>query len=507
MDPSSVKTEAHDDIQHAPIRTDIEKTVPDCEEYAPPGKHDHPVPLAAFDPELEKRVLRKLDWHVPTLMAFFYLLAFLDRSNIGNAKIAGMAEDLHLTGDRYSWLLTIFYISYTLFEFQALMWKIVKPHKWATFLIFSWGLIASCQAATTNWQGMMALRFLMGIFEAGFGPGVPYLLSFFYRRHELGLRCGLFLSAAPLANTFAGALAYGITSGNAALANWRLLFLVEGVPVCAAAILAWFFVPDTPSSARFLTDEEKDVARARALQQLGEVERDNKVQWKELLATLLDVKAWFTALMYFSCNVSFSSLPVFLPTILKEMGFTAINAQGLTAPPFFASFLCTIVTTWIADRIQQRGLMIAGLSAIGGIGHVLLATCESVGVRYFGVFLAACGIFPSIANILPWVLNNQGSDTRRGGGIILLNLIGQCGPFLGTNIFPDSGAPRYIKGMSICAAFMFFTTVLALCLRLLLVYENRKLDKKFGPKLDAGPAKGGEIAAEDNYGAGFRYVL
>lgn len=110
-------------------------------------------------------------------------------------------------------------------------------------------------------------------------------------------------------------------------------------------------------------------------------------------------------LMYFSCNVSFSSLPVFLPTILKEMGFTAINAQGLTAPPFFASFLFTIVTTWVADRLQQRGLMIAGLSAIGGVGYVLLATCKSVGVRYFGVFLAAGGIFPSIANILPWVLS------------------------------------------------------------------------------------------------------
>lgn len=289
------------------------------------------------------------------------------------------------------------------------------------------GLVATCQAAVHNWQGMMALRFLMGVFEAGFGPGVPYLLSFFYRRHELGLRCGLFLSAAPLANTFAGALAYGITSGHAAIANWRLLFLVEGLPVCAAAILAWFFVPDKPSSARFLNEEEKDVARRRALQQSGEAEREGKIQWKELFETLLDAKAWFTAvstlsgkddeniglifiipnlqLMYFSCNVSFSSLPVFLPTILKEMGFTAINAQGLTAPPFFASFLCTIATTWVADRLQQRGLMIAGLSAIGGVGYILCATCESVGVRYFGVFLAACGVFPSIANILPWVLS------------------------------------------------------------------------------------------------------
>ncbi|OQE25398.1 hypothetical protein PENSTE_c006G01172 [Penicillium steckii] len=496
-----------DEIQRAPPDPDLEKRIPSHEETGPVQPNQPVIAPAIIDPELEKRVLRKLDWRVPTLMGFFYLLAFLDRSNIGNAKIAGMEEDLNLDSQQYSWLLTIFYISYTVFEFQALMWKIVKPHQWAAFVVFSWGLVSTCQAATKNWQGMMALRFLMGAFEAGFGPGVPYLLSFFYRRHELGLRCGLFLSAAPLANTFAGALAYGITSGHAALANWRLLFLVEGLPVCAAAILAWYFVPDTPASARFLTEEEKDVARARGLQQAGEADREGKVQWKELAMTLLDAKAWFTAFMYFSCNVSFSSLPVFLPTILKEMGFTAVNAQGLTAPPFFASFLATIGTTWVADRIQQRGLMIAFLSMIGGVGYILCVACSSVGVRYLGVFLAACGIFPSIANILPWVLNNQGSDTRRGGGIILLNIIGQCGPFLGTNVFPDTEAPRFIKGMSICAAFMFFTTILALCLRTLLVWENRQLDKKYGPKVEADMTKPEAGLSEDNYGASFRYVL
>jgi MFS family permease len=111
--------------------------------------------------------------------------------------------------------------------------------------------------------------------------------------------------------------------------------------------------------------------------------------------------------MYFSCNVSFSSLPVFLPTILEEMGYSKINAQGLTAPPFFASFLVTVITPWVADRIQQRGLMIAALSLIGGVGYILCATCTTVGVRYFGVFLAACGVFPAIANILPWVLSKS----------------------------------------------------------------------------------------------------
>ena len=162
-------------------------------------------------------------------------------------------------------------------------------------LTVSRGVVATCQAAVQNWSGEMALRFLLGATEAAFGPGVPYLLSFFYRRHELGLRCGLFLSAAPLANTFAGALAYGITSGHSKLANWRLLFLVEGIPTILAAPLAWFFLPDCPAQAKFLTEEEKEVARARGLRQHGEAERSNGIVWKEIGLTLLDAKAWFTA--------------------------------------------------------------------------------------------------------------------------------------------------------------------------------------------------------------------
>ncbi|KAA8644402.1 hypothetical protein EYZ11_002777 [Aspergillus tanneri] len=418
-----------------------------------------------------------------------------------------MEEDLQIRGNRYSWLLTIFYISYTLFEFLALMWQVMPPHRWAAITVMSWGIVATCQAAAQNWQGMMALRFFLGMTEAAFGPGVPYLLSFFYRRQELGLRCGMFLSAAPLANTFAGALAYGITSGHSKLANWRLLFLVEGVPSCLAAFLAWFFLPDHPSSARFLTEEEKDVARARSIQRSGKSERVAGIDWKDLGRTLLDLKAWITALMYFSCNVSFSSLPVFLPTILKDMGFTSINAQGLTAPPYFVSFLFTIATTWLADRLQQRGLTITVMSVVGAVGYVLLATCTSVGVRYLGVFLAAAGVFPCIGNILPWVLNNQGSDTRRGMGIVLLNLIGQCGPFLGTNIYPERDGPRYVRGQSICAAFMFLTTILALSLRALLMWENRQLDKKHGTKAQREAKLGWNEVATENYGGGFRYVL
>lgn len=219
--------------------------------------------------------------------------------------------------------------------------------------------------------------------------------------------------------------------------------------------------------------------------------------------------------MYFSGNVAFSSLPVFLPTILKEMGFSSIDAQGLTAPPFFLSFLTTIGTTYLADRTQQRGITIATLTAIGGVGYVILAATTSVGARYFGVFLAAIGIFPAIGNVLPWVTNNQGSDTRRGAGIVILNVVGQCGPLLGTRMYPSSEGPRFVKGQSVCAAFMFFFCFLTLLLRTILVWENKKLDRKYGTvaqqrqAIHEAQARGeskGEVAVE-NYGPLFRYVL
>ncbi|KAL8943433.1 MAG: hypothetical protein Q9216_001071 [Gyalolechia sp. 2 TL-2023] len=248
------------------------------------------------------------------------------------------------------------------------------------------------------------------------------------------------------------------------------------------AIVAYFFLPVSPDKARFLTEEEALVAKARAVRQVGDVERVGGIVWKDILSTFLDPKAWFTAFMYFSTNVGFSSLPVFLPTILEDMGFSSINAQGLTAPPFFLSFLITILSVYVADKTQQRGFTVMLMSTIGFIGYVLLAAVETVGVRYLGVFLAAAGIFPSIANILPWVLNNQGSDTRRGTGIAILNIVGQCGPLLGTNIFPKNESPRYFKGMWVSAAFTLFTGFLALGLRTLLVWENKKLDSKYGPK-------------------------
>ncbi len=149
---------------------------------------------------------------------------------------------------------------------------------------------------------MMVCRTFLAIAEAGYGPGIPYLLSFFYMRNEIGLRCGIFLSAAPLATCFSGALAYGITSGHSALANWRLLFLVEGLPTICLAFVAFFFLPDSPEKARFLNADEKEVGKARAIRQVGMegVSRVGSVSLSDVGAALLDVKNWLTAVSFYS---------------------------------------------------------------------------------------------------------------------------------------------------------------------------------------------------------------
>ncbi|KAG5915069.1 hypothetical protein E4U53_004543, partial [Claviceps sorghi] len=247
------------------------------------------------------------------------LLAFLDRSNIGNARIAGMQTDLRLSGDEYEWLLTIFYIAYIAFEPLIIVHKLLAARVWVPIVVAGWGLAATAQAAVQSWSGLMACRFFLALFEAGFGPGAIYLLSFFYHRGEIGLRIAIFFSAAPLATCFAGALAWEITSGHSALANWRLLFLVEGLPVLVMAVVTYFAIPNSAHDAWFLTEEEKRVALARQVRQVGEEKRVGSINWRDMFRTLLDVKVWLTGFMYFSCNVSYSSLPVFLPTILKDM--------------------------------------------------------------------------------------------------------------------------------------------------------------------------------------------
>lgn len=219
--------------------------------------------------------------------------------DIGNAKIAGLADDLRLSSSQYEWLLSAFYITYIIFEWMTLMYRLVPAHIYISLCVFSWGLIASLQSLATSFWHLAFLRAFLGVAEAAFGPGVPFYLSLFYKREELAFRTGLFISAAPLATSFASSLAWLIVklSSNGPIAPWRTLFLVEGFPSVVAAVFAWILIPDSPGKARFLTPRQRKVAKLRL--EGSKLERhessNEKFNWRAVGETLKDPKVYITA--------------------------------------------------------------------------------------------------------------------------------------------------------------------------------------------------------------------
>lgn len=434
-----------------------------------------------YMPKEEKKVVRKLDWHIVSFVSALFMLQCLDSSNIGNANVAGMSKDIGATDGQFEWFLTIYYISYIVFEFLTYCWKIFPPRYYAPTVVICWGIISSCQAAVNSPGAMMAIRFLLGVFTAGFGPGVQYYFTLFYYRHELAWRIGIFMTMTPLASAYSGSLAYGITSHRDAIQGWRVLFLVEGLPTIAVGVLGYFFLPNDSNDTWFLTKHEKRIATARTAKQTGRVQRSQKLNFKEVLLAVSDYKVLIIAVMFFSINVSFSSLPVFLPVILEGMGFMNVKAQGMTAPPYVFSAILVLVVAYFSDRYMRRSLFLLGLTFMAGAGFLILGLTDGDGVRYFAVFLAVGGVFPSIAVIIAWNNNNQGSDSRRATANVLMQTIGQCGPVLGMHLFPASEGPLYRKGTWISFAFMVFIFVCVFVLRTLLIWENKKLDEKYGP--------------------------
>ncbi|KAI1625169.1 putative MFS transporter [Exophiala viscosa] len=455
--------------------------------------------------EVEKRYLLKIDVIVLGYVSGAYLLAYMDRGNIGNANTAGMSKDLGLSDNQYQWVLTALYLGYILFDWQTIFYKIFPARYYVPTVICIWGIIAGCCGAAQNFTGLIILRVLLGIFESSYSPGLAYFFSFFYYRREMGRRLGWYVSIAPLGASFAGAFAYFVTKGHHSIAGWRALFLVEGLPAVAVGLFGYYWLPSNSQDCQFLNEKEKKIALARTVRMTGNQERSRKIHIKAFLKSLLDLKNWLPTLIYFSCNVGYSSLPIYIPAILTGMGFTSIHAQGLSAPPYLFACLVVLAIGHLSDRFQRRGYFLAGCISTGGIGYIILVSVNIVAVKYFALFLVAGGLYPCIGLVLSWVANNNGSDSKRGAGFILMNFVGQCGPLVGTHIFPKSEAPHYRKGFIISLSFCFFAATLALLQVAWLAHLNRKLDALHGPVRQDIDTED-EIGEETDASTNFRYM-
>lgn len=433
----------------------------------------------------EKTLLRKFDLHILSFLCIVFMLSHMDRTNIGNAFQAGMGKELNIDNSQYQLILNFFYIGYICFQWCILLWKTWKPSVFVPIVIISWGITSCSQGAVQNWKLLILTRFLLGALEAAFSPGIYYYFSFFYHRHEMAKRIGIFQSFSPISSSFTGAIAFAVTkrakSHVHSLNPWRLLFIIEGVPSIFFGFLAFYCIYNGPYSCRFLTSREKDIAKSRTFKQVGTVDRGgSSISIGQIIETFKDPKIWFNTLLYFCMNVASIPIPIFLPTILAGIGFTDITAQGMSAPPYLVAVIAILFTCYISDKYLQRAYAIATCCAIAIIGYIILAVCKSEGVRYFGLFLAVPGVYACHAIIMTWTGDNQGSDSKRGAGYVILHVFGLTGTILGTRLFPKSSGPRYDKGIWITVGFISLTLVTSLFYRWYLAKMNQKLDSKHG---------------------------
>ena len=441
--------------------------------------------------------------------------AVLTQVDIGNARVAGMDDDLQPMPGKgsYEWALTAFYLTYIGFEWMALLWRVIPAHIYVTALVLSWGVAASLQAVVVNYPMLIFLRALLGIGEAGF-TGVPFYLSFFFKRRELAFRTAIFVSAAPLATTFASSLAWLIMKlgESSPIASWRLLFLIEGFPSVVMAALAWHVIPDSPETAAYLTPRQKKVARLRLQKErCRHTTKEKKLRARDMLAVFSDPVAWLTAAIFFLANMAYSSLPVFLPTILTAMGHSALSAQALAAPPYLAAFLIVLATAHASDVIAARSPWLIAHALFSAAGYGVLAITGSSFlrlepgslIRYLAVYPATIGFFNVVVLTVAWSLNNQRGEARQGSGFALLQAVGQCGPLVGTRLYPDRDGPYYERGMTACAAAMLAVAVLAGGLRWYLRRLNRRWDEAEMDKGGEGEALVAGMREEDV----FRYML
>lgn len=329
-----------------------------------------------------------------------------------------------------------------------------------------------------SYSGLLSLRFFLGGFEAGVLPGMIYITSMYYKRHELQKRMAALVCSAALAGAFGGLMAYLITTrlnGRHGIAGWRWIFIVEGALTAGIALLCPFIVIDWPEQTKVLNADEKELLRQR-------LAMDNKCPCAmdtlnkfSLQVILTDYKIWLAGVLYFGINVAGLSSALFLPTILHEFKYTPTESQIRTIPIYVVGVSAMLLTSWASDRIKHRyGFLMVGYAiSIVGYGMLLGLEGHSRDYKLGAVFVVFIGTTMNTPMALTWLQNNLSGHWKRAFGAAIQVAIGNLAGLVASNIFIEKEMPGFVTGYSVCIACTILSAVCATALAVLMWRENK----------------------------------
>ncbi|GJE93045.1 MFS general substrate transporter [Phanerochaete sordida] len=428
---------------HEAKKTSAETSLPDLSEE---GQLPPPPTLSAAE---EKALYRKVDLRLMPILTLMYLCSFLDRGNIGNAKLQGLTTQLHLVGNQYNIALALYFVPYCVVDFPAsLVTKKFRPSRWLPVITMTWGVIMALMGIVKTYPQLVGVRIALGAAEAGFFPGVAWYLSMWYPRHALQFRIGLFWGGATVAGAFSGILAYGISfmSGVGGRLGWSWIFILEGCFTVLVGFAALFILIDMPTSAKFLTPEEQAYIIWRKKYDNSLVGEEENWAFKHLWDAFTDWQLWTHVLVYMSIIGPLYGISFFLPSIINGFGFSPAASQLLTVPPYVFATIVTVSFALLSDRTKHRFPFILAGHAMCLLGFGIQISNVHFAVKYFGTFFCVAGSYSAFPGVITWLANNVAGQYKRGAAIGLHIGFGNFAGSIASVLYRTQDAPRYILG-------------------------------------------------------------
>ncbi|KAK2786936.1 hypothetical protein FQN53_005882 [Emmonsiellopsis sp. PD_33] len=420
--------------------------------------------VVEIDPVKAAALMKKVDRHIVPFLVLLYLFSFLDRVNIGNARLYGMEEDLGLTGNQFQIAVSILFIPYCLLEVPSnLVIRKFTASRYIASITVAWGILATLTGVCQNFAGLIVCRLLLGCVEAGLFPGLVAYMTLFYGKRELALRVGYLFSAAALAGACGGLLAYGLgfMDGVGGQKGWRWILIIEGLPSVILGVVTWFGLADDPDTAYYLNAEEKALMKARRSLEIGQTDSAQQYHPADAKEGAKDWTIWLMCLSQFGVDTVLYGFSTFLPTIIKGIGnWSAPQVQALTIPCYGLGAMSYLIVAWFSDRMQRRAIFTIVFCGITIVGYGVLMSDSAPGVRYFGCFLVAIGLYVCVGLPLAWLPTNLPRFGKRafatGLQLTLGNVSGVMSPFL----YTATDGPRYIKGHAVTLALAGFSAMI-----------------------------------------------
>lgn len=426
------------------------------------------------------------------MLAILYLISHLDRANIGNAKIEGLVEDLNLVGNQYNIVLSLFFIPYILLEIPSnmLLKKFSRPSVYLGILVTIWGIIMTLHGVVKGFGSLLAVRMLLGVFEAGFYPGAVYLCTFWYMPKDLATRIAYFYCTSALSGAFSGLLAAGIAQmdGVGGYEGWRWIFILEGIATVIMGVLCFFLLIDSPAlSGRWLTSDEIRFLELQTFIKQGgrfSQESDGKTfDWYDLKMILCNWRLYMQAYILLCISACSYGTKFTLPSIVKAMGYTNTHAQLMTVPVYVAGGISSICFAKLSDHFNWRMPFVAAPLTLIAVGYSIIMsfrgdmTGSHTGPGYFALILTCIGIYPVQPAGSSWAANNLAPSGRRAIGVAFNICVGNIGGIIGSYMYLDKEAPRYETGFGLSLAFGATGMLVALALEASYKWGNSRKAK------------------------------